>query len=179
MKNEVGNFTMGPFAQHAQDIARWWRYMDPGATTQVASYEDFVKNSGSLLRQAVHDVSSRAAVQEYNLIGETLPAPDMSQTGLTRVANEMMGINDYRAAKALAQQQWEQAHGGIGNVSGFETAFQNQLTPYAFMVARMAPSDLQTMMSKLQQSKAGQLQLQKLIGQLQYIKSSGLDAAIQ
>jgi hypothetical protein len=112
------------------------RLIDPSYNGQVASYEDFVKNAGSLTRQAVKEVSSRAAVQEFNLIQNTLPNPDMSPIGLRRVQNELIGLSDYRIAKSQAQAQWEQQHGGPGNVTGFETYFQRAASPYVFIVAK-------------------------------------------
>ncbi len=174
MGNEIGNFVQGPFAQHAQTAASYLRLINPSFDGQVASYEDFVKNAGSMLRQAVHDVSSRAAVQEYNLIGATLPNPDMSPLGLQRIQNQLIGLSDYKIAKAQAQQQWEQAHGGIGNVSGFETAFQKQASPNAFIVARMDPTDRREMFAKLQGSDQGKQELTRLGSQLTFLKQSGL-----
>jgi hypothetical protein len=103
------------------------RLIDPSYNGQVASYEDFVKNAGSLTRQAV---------QEFNLIQNTLPNPDMSPIGLRRVQNELIGLSDYRIAKSQAQAQWEQQHGGPGNVTGFETYFQRAASPYVFIVAK-------------------------------------------
>jgi hypothetical protein len=157
-----------------QDLARYWRIIDPSSDRQVASYEDFVKNAGALTRTAVREVSSRAAVQEFNLIGNSLPNPEMSPIGLRRVQNEMIGLTDYRLAKAQAQQQWEQAHGGPGNVTGFETYFQRAASPYAFIVAKMAPDDRREMFAKLQGSADGQRELSRLGQQLTYLKQSGL-----
>ena len=50
MTNEAGNFTQGPFAQYKQAASRYLRLIDPSYDGQVASYEDFVKNAGSLTR---------------------------------------------------------------------------------------------------------------------------------
>ena len=175
--DQVPSFTTGPFAEHVQEAGRYLRLIDPKWDGQVASYEDFVKNSGALLRQAVHDVSSRAAVQEYNLIGKTLPGPDMSPQGLQRVFGQLMGLNDYKIAKAQAQQTWEAARGG--SVGGFETDWQKQVTPYAFMISRMAPQDLQEMKAKLETTQEGRAQLSKIVDQLRYVKSTGLDQALQ
>lgn len=174
MANEAGNFVQGPFASHAQEAARYLRLIDPSYNGQVASYEDFVKNAGALTRQAVKEVSSRAAVQEFNLISSTLPNPEMSPIGMRRVQNELIGLSDYRIAKSQAQQQWEQTHGGIGNVSGFETAFQKQVSPYAFILARMDPVDRKELFAKLQGSAEGQRELSRVGEQLTFLKQSGL-----
>ncbi len=174
MENAASNFVQGPFAQHAQTAASYLRLIDPTFDKQVGSYEDFVKNAGMLTRQAVKDVSSRAAVQEFTMIGNTLPNPDMSPIGLRKVQNELIGLSDYRLAKAQAQQQFEQGHGGIGNVSGFETQFQKQASPYAFIVARMDPTDRREMFAKLQDSDQGRRELARLGEQLTFLKQSGL-----
>lgn len=173
MQNEIPNFTQGPFSAHVQAASEYLRLINPSYNGQVASYEDFVKNGGALIRQTVKEVSSRAAAQEFNVIAQSLPNPDMSPMGMRRVTNEMMGINDFTQAKAQAQQAWEQQHNG--QVHGFETAFQNQVSPYAYIVARMDPTDRKNMYIQLQQTDAGRTQLAKIGQQLQYIKSSGLD----
>jgi hypothetical protein len=174
MANEAGKFVQGPFAQHAQTAASYLRLINPDYNEQVGAYEDFVKNAGSLTRQAVKEVSSRAAVQEFNLIQSTLPNPDMSPLGLQRVQNELVGLSDYKIAKSQAQEQWEGQHGGPGNVAGFETAWQKQASPYAFIVSRMASEDRQQMIAKLQSSDAGRKELARLGEQLQFLKQSGL-----
>lgn len=113
------------------------------------------------------------------MINATLPSPDMSPLGLKRVTNELMGLNDYKTVKAQAQAAWEQAHGGIGNISGFETDFQKNLSPYAFIMARMDPTDLKQMAIHLQATPQGQHQLSTMRSQLQYIKANGLDQGLQ
>jgi hypothetical protein len=174
MANEAGNFVQGPFATHAQEAARYLRLINPSFNDQVSSYEDFVKNAGALTRTAVREVSSRAAVQEFNLIQNSLPNPEMSPIGLRRVQNEMIGLTDYRIAKAQAQAQWEQTHGGPGNVGGFETYFQRAASPYAFIVARMDPADRKEMIAKLQGSADGRRELARVTEQLNDLKQAGL-----
>lgn len=179
LKADAPNFVEGPFARHYQDIAKYARIFDPSWNGQVESFESFVKNAGALTRQAVHETSSRAAVQEFRLIGETLPEVDTSPQGLQKVANEYMGINDYKIAKAQAQQAWEQGHGGIGNVQGFETAFQGNVSPYAFIVNRMAPADRRQLVGQLRATPEGQRELSRISQQLQWIKARGLEPYIQ
>jgi hypothetical protein len=103
----------------------------------------------------------------------------MSPQGLQQVANEYMGLNDYKVAKAQAQQNWEQQHGGIGNVSGFETAWQGQVSPYAFVFNRMDPTQQRSLVGQLRGSSEGQRELSHLAQQLHYIKGSGLEPYIQ
>lgn len=175
MHSELGDFTQGPFAAPTQAIARYLRLIDPSWDKQVASYEDFTKNAGTITRQAVREVSGRAAVQEYQMIQNTLPSQDMSPVGVGRVMNELTGLSDYKVVKAQAQAAWEAAHGGPGNVTGFEADFQKKVTPYAFIIARMFPDDRKEMFAKLQASEPGRQQLAKIQTQLQYLKVTGLD----
>lgn len=177
MQADAPNMYTGPFANHVQQFQSIMRLLPGGdkLADTVASYEDFQKNAGQLVRTAVHDTSPRAAVQEFKLIGGALPNPEMSPVGLRRVLNEYMGLNDYHIAKTQAQQGWEQQHGGIGNVSGFETDWQGKVSPYAFMVARMDPADRQTLFSKAAATDGGQAELKHLGEQIQFITQSGLD----
>src|SRR5215472_3745968 len=177
MSRDAGHFYTGPGAQMAQQVKSYLRLINPEYSESVASYEDFIKNSGAVTRQTVREVSSRAAVQEYNMINSTLPNPTMSPLGLSRVMNELMGINDYRIVKAQAQKQWEDEHNGA--VSGFETDWQAKVTPTAFIVARMTPDVRQQMVAGLQKTNAGQNMLNHLQQQMHYIKENGLDQAIQ
>jgi hypothetical protein len=180
MQNDVaGGFKQGPFASHYQTVGTYMRLIDPSWNGQVANYEDFVKNAGALTRTAVHDTSPRAAAQEYTMINATLPNPELSPNGLQMVTSELMGLNDYKIVKAQAQAAWEQKNGGIGNVSGFETDFQKNLSPYAFVLARMDPTDLRQMALHLQATPQGQRQLSTMRRQLQYIKANGLDQGMQ
>jgi len=179
MKADTPNFYTGPFADHYQQAASILRLIDPSWTGQVSSYEDFTKNAGALTRQAVHDTSPRAAVQEFKLIGGALPNPEMSPAGLNRVLNEYQGLNDYHIAKSQAQQVWEQQHGGPGNVTGFETDWQAKVSPHAFIVARMDPVDRQKLFSQVAGQKGGAEELAHLGQQIQYITKSGMDQYIR
>lgn len=179
LKSEAPQFYTGPFAEHVQQAKSFMRLLPGGdaLANQVASYEDFNKNAGALVRQAVREQSPRAAVQEFRLITEQLPNPEMSPAGLGRVVNELMGLNDYRIAKSQAQQQWENRPGssGVGDVSGFETDWQQKVSPYAFLVGRMEPVDRQRLFGQLAQTDAGKNELQHLAQQIKYIQMQGLD----
>jgi hypothetical protein len=179
LKAEAPNFYTGPFAEHIHDANAVMRAMFGADVPAVASYEDFVKNAGNLTRQAVRETSPRAAVQEFRLISEALPNPEISPIGLQRVISEYQGLNDYRIVKSQAQQAWEQQHGGLGNVQGFETDFQAKTSPYAFIMARMDPTERRAIIGQLNQTPEGRNELQHLGQQIGYLKSSGLDQFIQ
>jgi len=179
LKDDAPQFTQGPFAGYTQTANTYLRALFGTQAPQVASYEDFVKNAGSLTRAAVRETSSRAAVQEFRLIDATLPSPEMSPQGLQQVINEYQGLNDFKLAKVQAQQQWEQQHGGIGNVQGFETDWQAKVSPYAFVFNRMDPAEQTGLVSRLSATPDGRTELSHLAQQLQYAKSAGLEPYIQ
>lgn len=179
LKDDAQQFSPGPLAGYTQTANSYMRALFGTNAPQVASYEDFIKNAGALTRAAVRETSSRAAVQEFRLIDATLPSPQMSPQGLQQVINEYQGLNDWRLAKVQAQQGWEQQHGGIGNVQGFETDWQNKVSPYAFVFNRMAPNEQAGLVSRLRSSPEGQREIAALTRQLQYLKQSGLESVIQ
>jgi hypothetical protein len=114
-------------------------------------------------------------VQEFKLIGDTLPTPSTSPDGMARVLNEYRGLNNFRLAKMQAQKQWEDDHGGPGHVAGFETDFAKTVSPYAFVVARMDPNDRSNVYAKLNTSTEGRRELALLAKQLQYIHVNRLE----
>lgn len=164
MKNDAANFYTGPFSNQigeAQKIGRLIGMTDPDT---VASRESFIKNAGALTRAATHEASPRAAFQEMRFIDSTLPNPEMSPVGLQQVLGEYQGLNDYKIAKAKAQAQWEDQHGGLGHVEGFESAWQANapVTPYTFVISRMAQPERQALFAKWNTTDEGRATLQRL-----------------
>lgn len=172
MKADAAQFYTGPFANHYAEAQQLLRLINPSEAQnlKVASYEDFNKSAGQLIRSTVREQSSRAAVQEFKLITQQLPNAEMSPQGLGYVVDDLMGINDYRIAKAQAQHAWEQRPGsqGPGDVSGFETDWQKQVTPYAFMFARMDPTRRQAIISTVAKQPGGADELSHLAQQVKY-----------
>src|SRR6185437_15196053 len=115
-------------------------------------------------RAATHEASPRAAFQEMRFIDSTLPNPEMSPQGLQQVLGEYQGLNDYKIAKAKAQAAWEDQHGGLGHVEGFENAWQSNapVTPYTFIISRMAQPERQALFAKWNATNEGRTMLQKL-----------------
>jgi hypothetical protein len=176
MKADVGNFPQGPLGANNTRLQSYLRYFNSDYDQPVATAEEYNKNAGFVLRGAVHDTSSRAAVQEYNLIGKTLPSQETSPRGTTRVINEFQGLNDYLIAKNQAQGMWRQGH---GNLQNFETDWQSRVSPDAFLLNRMTPEDRQSTITQLQATPEGRGTLKTLAGQMQYLKNSGLENSIQ
>jgi hypothetical protein len=76
---------------------------DPGKDA-VAAYDDMLKNSGQLTRQALMQTHERAAIA-YKMIESRLPGPNTSQGGLDRVVPEWQGLNDSKIAKQQIMAQ--------------------------------------------------------------------------
>ena len=177
MKLDVGNFPQGPLGPKQSEFQSYLRYFNPTYNEPTATAEEFNKNAGIILRQAVHETSSRAAVQEYNLIGKTLPAQSNSPMGTIRVLNEFQGLNDYIITKNQAQGAWLQSHNN--SAQGFETDWQSKVSPDAFILHRMTPQDQQSTILQLQKTDDGRATLKTLAGQMQYLKATGLEKALQ
>jgi len=139
----------------------------------LADYQAFNKSSGQLLRAAVHDTSSRAALQEYKLIGESLPTPSTSQEAFGQVADQWQGLNDYRLAKQKFMQGYKT------HPQDFESDFNQRVSPTSFMLNRMSqtPEGQQTltrMLAKMQSTETGKIAAGKMLQDYRYAKSAGL-----
>lgn len=180
LRNDSQSWTMGKFANFEGDARAWLSAVGhtmgvdtSGLDKPLADYQAFLKSSGSLLRTAVHDVSSRAAVQEYNLIGQTLPQPTTSQQGFGQVADQWQGANDFRLAKQKFAARYQ------NNPQDFNVNFNGQVSPISFMLNRMSQtqqgqSDMQTMLGRMQTTPEGRLAARHMLGQYQFAKKNGL-----
>lgn len=177
MESDAQNFTTGPFAVHKYAAEKYLRMLNPAFNQPVASYEDFIKELGIITRTTVRQVSSRAAVQEFSLIQQSLPNPEMSPLGLQQVTGELKGLNDYSIAKLVAQNQWEETH--EGNLDNFEATFEQNISPYPFLVNRLPPQIKQNLFQHLAQTSEGRRELGLLRQQMQMIDESGLNAGAQ
>jgi hypothetical protein len=99
--------------------------------------------------------------------------------GTVRVLREFHGLNDYLIAKTQAHGMWRADPAHNGSVRDFETDWQSRVSPDAFIMYRMTPQDQQSTMQQLQQTPEGRGKLATLVGQMQYLKSTGLEKAIQ
>jgi len=175
MKLASADFAMGPFSNHIGKIQTYINQLFPDAgdvAKSVGSWTDFGKLSGQLVRQAVHDTSSRAAAQEFTMIASALPSASMARPGFNMIADSMGGLNDWKIAKQAAASAWRQQH---GTLEGFSSDWNRNVSPTAFWVMRMPASDLQAVYAKLSQTKEGQAQLARLQSELSYLKANNLD----
>jgi hypothetical protein len=175
MKDNAANIYTGPGASYVGDFNRIARLVDPAYDDTVAARESFMKNGGQLIRQATRELSPRAAFQEVRFVQSTLPNPDMSPKGLNAVIGELQGLNDYKIAKANAQAQWEDQHGGVGHVEGFESNWQAKapVTPYTFIISRMPQNERQELFGRMATTDEGRAQLQRFAQERQTATANG------
>lgn len=185
LRNDSQSWQPGRFADWEGDARSWLSAVghtvgisdtDPdmkALDTKLGDYQAFLKSSGTLLRTAVHDVSSRAAVQEYNLISQTLPHPTTSAQGFGQVADQWQGINDFHIAKQKFAQNYQ------NHPQDFNVDFNSQVSPTSFMLNRMQQTpqgqqDAQAMFSRLQATPEGRQQIGHIQQQYRFARDAGL-----
>jgi hypothetical protein len=180
LRRDSQTWDMGKFANFEGDarayvsaIAHTFGINPVGMDQKLSDYQSFTKSAGMLLRTAVHDTSSRAAVQEYSLIGQTLPQPTTSAQGFGQIADQWQGLNDFR----LAKQQFAQNY--TGDPTKFSVDFNSKVSPTAFLLNRMAQSttgqhDMQTMFANMAQDPNGRLLAKRMQQEYEYAKGAGL-----
>ena len=182
MQSAASNFRMGWGAdtqQHAvsmlQGLGQMLGIDTTGIDKQVGSYQDFVKLSGGFLRQAAHETSSRVGVQEMQLISRSLPSPEMSPDGFGLIAPQIKAINDMSVAKQQAGQAWADSHNH--SYAGFESDWNKNTSPAAFVFHRMAaenPQAFQTMVSNMSATPGGKAAMKHIRDEVTWANSNGL-----
>jgi hypothetical protein len=138
----------------------------------LANFQAFQKNAMTLTTQATRAVSPRAAVQEMQMIREALPGAKTSQGGLGYMFDQFAANNDFTIAKAQAADAWRPAHGGT--LEGFESAWNKNISPFAFLVHRMSTADLTAMAGNLGRTEQGRVLLGRIRGEMKVANDSGL-----
>lgn len=142
----------------------------------VADFESFQKNAGTLVRQAVKEVSPRAAVQEFQMIQNQLPSADMSRQGFNQIVNQFQAVNNFNIAKQQAAQAFRDHN---GTMDGFETSWNKNITPTAFLVAGLPPDQLGALKANLQRTPEGRATLQSITKQLKWAHDYNLDEMVR
>lgn len=181
MRNESQSWDMG---KGATTLMTAQQYIKPianalGSDTfdkPVSDFESFQKNSGTLVRQAVKEVSSRAAVQEFNLIQKQLPTADMSRRGFNQIADQFQSVNDFNIAKQQAGQAY---HDTTGTMDKFESDWNKNISPSAFLVARMPADQVGELKANLQRTPEGRATLNSITTQLQWAHDHNLDQLVR
>ena len=179
MRTDAQTWDMGKFAPFEAEGRAWLSAVahtfgqTPDLDKPLADYQAFVKSSGQLLRTAVHDTSSRAAVQEFKLIGDSLPQPSTSAQAFGQVADQWQGVNDFRLAKQKFAQGYQ------GKPEQFNIDFNSSVSPTSFMLNRMSQSPegqqtMQGMLAQMQTTPEGRMGASRMLYHYNYAKTHGL-----
>lgn len=181
MRNESQSWDMG---KGGTALMTAQQYLKPvanalGSTVfdkPVADFESFQKNTGTLVRQAVKEVSSRAAVQEFSMIQNQLPSANMSRQGFNQISDQFQSVNDFNIAKHQAGQAWRDA---TGSMDKFETEWNKNITPAAFLVSRLPPDQLGALKANLERTAEGRSTLSSITRQLKWAHDHNLDQLVR
>lgn len=182
MANESTSWQMGKFADakgtakaYLASFASQFGIDTPDWDKQVGDWQSFSKNSQELVRQAVKETSSRAAVQEYNMIQKSLPSAEISKGGFNQIKDQLQSVNDFSQARAEALQKWKDSHDGTPK--GFEADWNKNVTPGAFLLDRVYnrdPEAAATMIKNLSMTPEGKSILANIAKGRNYINSIGV-----
>ncbi len=184
MLNAAQGFRMGAGAGVQQDARKalqgtlgFLGVSNPKLNDPTASYEDFGKMAGVLNRNAAQQVGGRTGVQEMQLIGSTLPSPEMSYDGFRTVASSLKGSADFTIAKQQAAQDWTADPSHRNSLTGFEASFNRNTSPAAFWLNRLKvdqPDLFQQTVQGLGQTTQGRALLVKAKAGMSWANSNGL-----
>ena len=105
------------------------------------------------------------------MIQQTLPGATMSRPAFDQITDQLGALNDYKLAKQQGASSWRQQH---GTLEGFETDFNRNVSPGAFLLMRMSPDALQAMTAKMQATAEGRTVLKRLGAEVAYGQQNGL-----
>ncbi len=179
MRRESASWEMGKFADHINDAKAYvsafghqFGLDTSGYDKTVGDFQAFNKNSMELVRAATRATSSRAAVQEMQMIQQALPSATMTRQGFGQIADQMQALNDYHVAKQQAAQLWRGQHGGT--LDQFEANWNGAMSPAAFWVYRMPADQLRVVTAQLQKTPEGRAAVSRIMNEMQVAKTAGL-----
>ncbi len=187
MRRESQSWDMGKFApieasarSYLQAIGTKFGVQMPELEKKLGDYQAFQKNAGQLVRAAVREVSARAAVQEYQMIQDSMPSATSSARGFHQVVDQMQSVADFKLAKQAALAQWKETH---PSPEGFLIDFNSKVTPSAFFLKRLEQTpegqqELQGMVDNMQKSPTGRAMLGRMMRGYEHADRSGLFGAL-
>ena len=183
MKAESQSWDMGKGAPTLMSAAKYLKsaaasvnIKDTFLDKPIADYESFEKNAGVLTRQAVKEVSTRAAVQEFQMIQNQLPSSGMTRGGFNQIVDQFQAVNDFNIAKHQSGQAYYDVN---HTMDGFDAQWNKNVSPSAFLVARLAPEKMGELFTKLGKTPEGRTTLQSLRSQMQWAVDHNLDAMVK
>jgi hypothetical protein len=193
MQNESKSWTSDIFATWHNDVRKLFVGVadnlgipTPNMSEKVGDFNTWFKNSQQFIQQAVHATSSRASTQEYQMIAQSLPNASIGNNALVQITAELKGVNDYKIAYNQAMSNWRKGFSQmspdqqyIQTLGGFDGAFNQRITPYAFMVHALTETpegmtQFTSLVHNMQQTPQGRAELGRLQAQWQYAQQAGL-----
>lgn len=117
IKSLGADISMGKMAGAKQDLSAWAQSL--GLMDQEQADKTFGSAGSSqaltkavlpLVSQAVHDLTSRSAVQEFNQFVKSNPNIEMTPDGFNKVIGWMQKVNDLTIKKQEYFQEWKKDH---------------------------------------------------------------------
>ena len=180
MRRDLQTWQMGKFAEWKNDAKAYLQSIatslggDPKQMNlSLSDFQAFNKSAGMLLRQAVHETSSRAAVQEYRMIGSTLPTPENTAQAFGQIADQWQGLNDYNIAKQSFARRY------LSNPEAMEPTWDQNVSSTAFLMRRMMQTqsgqqDFEAATARMAKTPEGRRILQGMFREYDYADSQGL-----
>ncbi|CAM6001451.1 unnamed protein product [Sphagnum balticum] len=130
---------------------------------------------GAAARSAIHEAGGRSNT-ELGVITRSLPGADMTPAGLYLSSAPLMGANDFDLAKQQAKEKWWNEHNR--SLEGFESDFNNKISPGVFTLYRLQQSPYGTaavkaLLDNMQQTAQGKATLAHLKQQMQFGMENG------
>lgn len=138
-------------------------------STAVGDWQKFNKDMIENVRRVVIATSTRAAFKEFEILQKAQPADDMSPQGFRSIVSQMQGMNDWLSAKSQAAANFR------GEASEFSRSWDSQISPLAFIVARMGPEEQVALSNKLAKMPGGQAVRASIAKQTKFLIEHGLD----
>lgn len=179
MQNEMSGWNQGKLANmkgegkaYLQTVANTLGIKTPDLDDSIGNYQAFQKNAMRLTTQATRAVSSRAAVQEMQMIAKTQPTAETSKQGLGQITNQLGAVNDFSLAKQQAAKAWSDSHNGT--LDGFDDDWNANVTPAPFLFNRMSSNEFQATVANMQKTPEGRKTLSQIRSEIHWASKNNL-----
>jgi hypothetical protein len=134
---------------------------------KLKDFQELQKYSIRLGFDQARKMGARESTQIVQMSIESNPNPQMVRPAIEAIGHGLMAQNDYVIAKEKARDAWRQQHGG--QLSGFNSSWQDNADPRAFLLRYQSPQEQQKLFGTM--DDAGK---QKLLKNLQALRQQGI-----
>ena len=158
----------GPLAPLVQTAKTYVRLIAPNSDLDksVSSYESANSTINEIVRKAVRESDPNPSFVQTRMAIEAMPVALQSEKGAERINNRMIGLTDHTIARAEMMDKYRETR---GTVAGFDSWWRGQVSPFAFVVNKMAPDEKLQLTEFLGRTLSGQAEKAQLLRQLQFI----------